>query len=272
MTDITVPSYEATGLDRFRWALADTLTITWRNLVAMKRVPQVLVFSFVQPIIFVLMFRYVFGGAIDPGASFRGIPYVDFLMPGIFVQTITFASIQTGVGMAEDISKGLIERFRSLPMARSAVLGGRTVADLVRNVFVFLTMVIVGFAVGFRVHTNAASFVLALLILLFFSFALSWIFSTVGLALKNAEAAQAAAFPIMAPMVFASSAFVPLTSQPGWLQVFSAHQPVTLTVNAIRALCIGGPTVGPAVQSVLWSIGIIAVFAPLAVRKYRQAA
>ncbi|MDP1795573.1 MAG: ABC transporter permease [Acidimicrobiales bacterium] len=121
-------------------------------------------------------------------------------------------------------------------------------------------------------HTNIASFVFALLILLFFSFALSWIFSTVGLALKNAEAAQAAAFPIMAPMVFASSAFVPLSSQPGWLQVFSAHQPVTLTVNAIRALCIGGPTVGPVVQSILWSIGIVAVFAPLAVRKYRQAA
>lgn len=272
MTDITVPSYEAKGVDRLRWAVTDTLTITWRNLVAMRRVPQVLVFSFVQPIIFVLMFRYVFGGAISPGAQFVGVPYVDFLMPGIFVQTITFASIQTGVGMAEDISKGLIERFRSLPMARSAVLGGRTVADLVRNVFVFLTMVAVGFAVGFRVHTNPAAFVLALLILLFFSFALSWIFSTVGLALKNAEAAQAAAFPIMAPMVFASSAFVPLSSQPGWLQVFSAHQPVTLTVNAIRALCVGGPTVGPVVQSILWSIGIIAVFAPLAVRKYRQAA
>ncbi|MDP1795572.1 MAG: ABC transporter permease [Acidimicrobiales bacterium] len=128
MSDLTVPSYEATGLDRFRWALADTVTITWRNLVSMKRVPQVLVFSFIQPIVFVLLFRYVFGGAIDPGASFTGIPYVDFLMPGIFVQTITFASIQTGVGMAEDISKGLIERFRSLPMARSAVLGARTLA------------------------------------------------------------------------------------------------------------------------------------------------
>jgi ABC transporter DrrB family efflux protein len=270
--ELTVPSYEAKGVDRLRWAAADTLTITWRNLVAMRRVPQVLVFSTIQPIIFVLMFRYVFGGAISPGAEFRGIPYVDFLMPGIFVQTITFSSIQTGVGLAEDLSKGLIERFRSLPMARSAVLGGRTLADLARNVFVFALMVVVGFLVGFRIHTNIAAFALALGLLLLFAFALSWIFATVGLAMGNAEAAQAAAFPIMAPMVFASSAFVPLSSQPGWLQVFSAHQPVTLTVNAIRALCVGGPTIGPVVQSLLWSVGLILVFAPIAVRRYRATA
>jgi ABC-2 type transport system permease protein/oleandomycin transport system permease protein len=238
----------------------------------MRRVPQVLVFSTIQPIIFVLMFRYVFGGAISPGAKFLGIPYVDFLMPGIFVQTITFGSIQTGVGLAEDLSKGLIERFRSLPMARSAVLAGRTLADLARNVFVFSLMAGVGFLVGFRIHTNAFAFIISLLILLFFAFALSWIFAYIGLAMRNAEAAQAAAFPLVAPLVFASSAFVPLSSQPGWLQVFSAHQPVTLTVDAIRALCIGGPTLGPALQSVAWSIGIIVVFAPIAVRRYRQTA
>ena len=196
----------------------------------MKRVPQVLVFSTIQPIIFVLMFRYVFGGAISPGA-FVGVPYVDFLMPGIFVQTITFGSMQTGVGLADDLTKGLIERFRSLPMARSAVLAGRTVADLTRNVFVFALMTGVGFAVGFRIHTNVFAFSAGLLILLLFTFALSWIFAFVGLAMRNAEAAQAAAFPLVAPMVFASSAFVPLSSQPGWLQVFSAHQPVTLTVE-----------------------------------------
>jgi ABC-2 type transport system permease protein/oleandomycin transport system permease protein len=193
-------------------------------------------------------------------------------MPGIFVQTITFGSIQTGVGLAEDLSKGLIERFRSLPMARSAVLAGRTVADLARNVFVFALMTAVGFAVGFRIHTNVFAFGGALLILLLFTFALSWIFAFVGLSMRNAEAAQAAAFPLVAPLVFASSAFVPLSSQPGWLQVFSAHQPLTLTVDAIRALCIGGPTLTPALQSIVWSIGIIAVFAPIAVRKYRQAA
>ncbi len=201
-----------------------------------------------------------------------GIPYVDFLMPGIFVQTITFGSIQTGVGLADDLTKGLIERFRSLPMARSAVLAGRTVADLARNVFVFTLMTGVGFAVGFRIHTNVFAFAAALFILLLFTFALSWIFAYVGLAMRNAEAAQAAAFPLVAPLVFASSAFVPLSSQPGWLQVFSAHQPLTLTVDAIRALCIGGSTLTPAVQSIAWSMGIIAVFAPIAVRRYRRAA
>lgn len=270
MTDITVPSYDAKGFDRMRWALADASTITWRNLVSMRRVPQVLVFSTIQPIIFVLMFRYVFGGAINTGIP--GIPYVDFLMPGVFVQTITFGSIQTGVGLADDLTKGLIERFRSLPMARSAVLAGRTIADLIRNVFVFVLMAGIGFAVGFRLHTNAFAFVGALLLLLLFTFALSWVFAFVGLKMRNAEAAQAAAFPLVAPLVFASSAFVPLSSQPGWLQVFSAHQPVTLTVNAMRALCVGGPTLTPTLQSIAWSVGIIAVFAPIAVRSYRQAA
>ena len=266
----SVPSYESTGMDRFRYLVADTMTITWRNIISMRRVPQVLVFSTIQPIIFVLMFRYVFGGAISTGIP--GIPYVDFLMPGIFVQTITFGSIQTGVGLADDLTKGLIERFRSLPMARSAVLAGRTVADLARNVFVFSLMTGVGFAVGFRIHTNVFAFAVALFILLLFTFALSWIFAYVGLAMRNAEAAQAAAFPLVAPLVFASSAFVPLSSQPGWLQVFSAHQPLTLTVDAIRALCIGGPTLTPALQSIAWSIGIIAVFAPVAVRRYRRTA
>lgn len=267
-----VPSYRATGTAKLRFALSDISTVTWRNLIAMRRVPQVLVFSTIQPVIFVLMFRYVFGGAISPGAGFIGVPYVDFLMPGIFVQTITFGGMQTGVGLADDVTKGLIERFRSLPMARSAVLAGRTLADLIRSVFVFALMTAVGFAVGFRIHTNIAAFALAFVLLLLFTFALGWVFALLGLATKNAEAAQAAAFPIVAPLVFASSAFVPLSSQPGWLQVFSAHQPVTLTVNAIRALCIGGDTLTPVLQSIAWSVAIIAVFAPIAVRKYRATA
>jgi len=266
----TVASYEATGVDRLRWAAADIITITWRNLIAMRRVPQVLVFSTIQPVIFILMFRYVFGGAINTGIP--GIPYVDFLMPGIFVQTITFGGMSTGVGLAEDVTKGLIERFRSLPMARSAVLAGRCIADLARNVFVFVLMLLVGFAVGFRVHTNAISLIGALIVMLLFAFALSWIFALLGLTTRNAEAAQAASFPLVAPLVFASSAFVPLSSQPGWMQVFSAHQPFTITVNAVRALCIGGPTLTPVIQSVLWAIGITAVFAPIAVRKYRRTA
>jgi ABC-2 type transport system permease protein/oleandomycin transport system permease protein len=270
--ELTVPSYEAKGFDKVRWALADTMTITWRNIIAMKRVPQVLVFSTIQPVIFVLMFRYVFGGAISPGAQFLHVPYVDFLMPGIFMQTITYGGMSTGVGLAEDVTKGLIERFRSLPMARSAVLAGRTLADVTRNIFVFALMLVVGFIVGFRIHTNVLALLGALCVMLFFAFAFSWIFALLGLVTRNAEAAQAAAFPLVAPMVFASSAFVPLQSQPGWLQVFSAHQPFTIAVNAVRALCIGGPTLTPVLQSLGWGLLILAVFAPIAVRKYRATA
>jgi ABC-2 type transport system permease protein/oleandomycin transport system permease protein len=252
----------------FGWAVADTVAVAGRNLRAMLRVPQTIVFSTVQPIIFVLMFRYVFGGAI----SVPGVDYVDYLMPGIFAQTITFGAMNTGVGLAEDLHKGLIERFRSLPMARSAVLGGRTLADLVRNVLVVLLMVVVGYMVGFRIHTNPVAFLAGLLVLLAFAFSLSWLFALVGLGAANAEAAQAASFPLLAPLVFASTAFVPLHSMPGWLQAFASRQPVSVTVNAVRALSIGGPTVTPVLQSLAWSVGIVAVFAPLAVSRYRKAA
>lgn len=253
---------------RLAWVISDTLAVTHRNLIAMRRVPQVLVFSTIQPVLFVLMFRYVFGGAI----SVPGSRYVDYLMPGIFAQTIAFGAVNTGVGLAEDLHKGLIERFRSLPMARSAVLGGRTCADLVRNVLVIALMVAVGFLVGFRVHTSAWAFLAAMGLLLLFTFSLSWLFAMVGLRAPSAEAAQAAAFPLLAPLVFASSAFVPLESMPGWLQAFAARQPVTVTVDAVRALCLGGPTAGKVLAAVLWSVGLVAVFAPLAVRSYREGA
>ncbi|HWS45953.1 MAG TPA: ABC transporter permease [Acidimicrobiia bacterium] len=250
------------------WALTDSLTIAWRNLVGMTRMPQVLVFSTIQPIIFVLMFRYVFGGAITiPGFPY---PYVDYLMPGVFAQTVVFGSIQTGVGMAEDLHKGLIERFRSLPMARSAVLAGRTLADLVRNFFVIILMVIVGFIVGFRVHTSFWGLLAGIGIMLLFAFSLTWVFATVGLNSTNAEAAQAMSFPIMAPLVFASTAFVSTSTMPPWLQTFAEHQPVSVTINAVRALVNGGPTAKYVLGSILWSVGIIAVAAPLAVRVYRR--
>src|SRR3954447_26196998 len=208
------------------WSVADAIAITWRNLKGMQRVPEVVVFSTVQPVIFVLMFRYVFGGAI----RIPGVHYVDFLMPGIFVQTVTFGAVNTAVALGEDLHKGLIERFRSLPMARSAVLAGRSVADLTRNVFIVILMVIVGFLVGFRIHTNALAFLASLGLLLLFAFAMSWVFALVGLAAPNAEAPQAASFPVMAILVFASSAFVPVQTMPGWLQAYAAHQPVTATV------------------------------------------
>ena len=193
-------------------------------------------------------------------------------MPGIFVQTVAFGASSTGVGLAEDLAKGLIERFRSLPMARSAVLAGRTLADLVRNVFVIILMAVVGFAVGFRVHTGPLGFLAGVGVMLLFAFALSWVFAIVGLAARNAETAQAMSFPMLIPLVFASSAFVPVQSMPGWLQAFAEHQPVSAAVDAARALMIGGPTAGQVTAALAWSLGILAVFAPLAVRRYRQTA
>src|SRR5437867_2466591 len=207
---------EHNGLGRLVSAMSDILAVTWRNLLGYKRVPQLLVFSTIQPVIFVLMFRYVFGGAIHV----PGIPYVDYLMPGIFVQTVTFGGMGTGVGLAMDLKSGMLERFRSLPMARSAVLAGRTFADLTRNVFVAALMAIVGFAVGFRIHRGMVAFLFGMGLVLLFGYVLSWIFATLGLAVGDPETAQAAAFPIMAPLVFASSAFVKVDSMPGWLQAF----------------------------------------------------
>ncbi len=246
----------------------DALAIAGRNLIAYRRVPQLLVFSTVQPVIFVLLFRYVFGGAV---ASIPGVPYVDYLMPGIFVQTTVFGVIATAVGLATDLKSGLMERFRSLPMARSAVLVGRTLADLFRNVFVVALMAVVGFAVGFRVHTSAMLFLAGMLIVLLFGYAMSWIFATVGLAVRDPETAQAAAFPVMAPLVFASSVFVPVSTMPSWLQPFAEHQPVSVTASAVRALMIGGPTASAVLQSLAWDVGILVVFAPIAVWLYRRA-
>ena len=234
-------------------AIRDALSIADRNLIAYRRVPQLLVFSTIQPVIFVLLFRYVFGGAIRvPG----GISYVDYLIPGIFVQTVVFGAINTAVGLSADVGSGMLERFRALPMARSAVLAGRTLADLARNVFVVALMAGVGFAVGFRV--------------LAFAYAMSWVFATVGLAVGDPETAQAAAFPVMAPLVFASSAFVPVSSMPSWLQGFAGHQPVSVVASAVRGLALGGPTASYLLQAIAWCVGIIVVCAPLAVWRYRR--
>lgn len=250
-----------------RW-WSDTMTIVWRNLINIRRNPQLLVFSTVQPVIFVLLFRYAFGGAIP----IQGAPYVDYLMPGIFAQTIVFGAINTGIGLAEDLSKGLVERFRSLPMARSAVLVGRSVADLSRNVFVVLLMVAVGYAVGFRIHDGIARLALAVIVLLFFGFALSWIFAILGLLTRNAEATQAAAFPVLAPLVFASNAFVPLKSMPGWLQAFARNQPLGVTTTAVRALFEGGAAGADAWISLAWSAGITVVFFLTAYVLYQRSA
>jgi len=247
--------------------LRDTWAITVRYLTHYIRVPQLLVFSTIQPIIFVLMFRYVFGGSINTGQ----IPYVDYLMPGIFLQTVVFGSLATAIGLSTDLKSGLMERFHALPMWTPGVLVGRTLADLTRNIFVVILMMIVGFLVGWRIHTNALGVLAGTGLLLLFGYAMSWIFATVGLWVKDPETAQAAAFPVLAPLVFASAAFVPVANMPGWLQPWARNQPVSVTADAVRALTIGGPTADLVFKSILWSVVILAIFAPIAVRLYRKA-
>ncbi|MGC8465351.1 MAG: ABC transporter permease [Acidimicrobiales bacterium] len=251
------------SLGRF---LTDVLVVAERNLISYARVPETLYFSSIQPVMFVLLFRYVFGGAIAvPGHS-----YVDFLIPGIFVQTVAFGSIGTAVGLAEDLRKGFIERFRSLPMARSAVLAGRTIADLCRNILVVIIITVVGTLVGFRIHTSPLAFVGAVGVLLLFAYALSWGFSVVGMIAPNAEAAQLMAFPLLFPLTFASSAFVPVQSMPSWLRGFASNQPISVIVDAVRALSLGGPTSGVVLRAVLWSLAILAIVVPLSVRRFRR--
>ena len=251
---------------RITIAVHDTVAIARRNVIAYRRVPQLLVFSTIQPIVFVLMFRYVFGGAI----SVPGVDYVDFLMPGIFVQTVVFGSMAAAIGLATDLKLGLIERFRSLPMARSAVLAGRTLADLVRHVFVVALMVVVGFAVGFRVHTNAAAFFAAMLLILLFGYAFAWVFATVGLFVGDAETAQAASFPVMAPLVFASTAFVPLDRcRAGCKCSPSTSRSRRRSTPSGRSVSVGRPLTN-VIQAIAWCVGILAVAAPLAVHRYRR--
>ena len=252
---------------RTYWALSDAWVVTKYNLIAVPRVPELLVFLTIQPILFVVLFRYVFGGAIDT----PGLSYVNFLIPGIIVQTVAFGGITTGIGLAEDLQKGVIDRLRSLPMARFALLAGRTVADIARNMFSIVLMVVVGIIVGFSFQdTDVAKVVAGVLLLLLFGFAFSWIAALIGLSVPNAEVAQSAGFIWLFPLTFASSAFVPVDSMPDWLQAFAEVNPVTVTVNAVRELWLGMPSGNDILWSVLWSLGLIAIFAPLATLRYRR--
>ena len=265
-----VPVLQPSQGDRLSWVVADIATMTKRNLLALTRTPEALFFTTLQPIMFTLLFTYVFGGAIHvPGGH-----YIEFLMPGIFVQTVIFGAMSTAAGLSEDLHKGLIERFRALPMSRSAVLAGRTTSDLVRNVFVVVLITIVGYAVGFRIGTNVALFLCGVLLILLFAYALSWGFAIIGLSAPNAETAQVMVFPLIFPLLFASSAFVPVASMPGWLQAFAKHQPVTQVVNGARSLMVGGVLHDSAavVQALLWCAGLLVILAPIAVRKYRKVA
>ena len=252
-----------------RWAVSDTLTITRRNLLVWIRVPAYIVFTVIQPVMFVLMFRYVFGGAIHVGGN---ISYVDFLMPGIIAQTAAFATFGTAIALAQELKKGVIDRLKSMPMARSAVLAGRLVADTGRMTVTILIVVAVGYAVGFRFENGAIPAILMVVLAIVFGVAICVIAAFTGLAIGDEESVQAFGLIWLFPLTFLSSAFVPIASMPGWLQAFANNQPVSYVVDTMRALALGGPVASSLWKSLVWLIGILVVFGPLSVRAYKRAA
>jgi ABC transporter DrrB family efflux protein len=260
------------GRPRLVWAFLDAMVLAKRSILQTVRIPSLIVFVAIQPIMFVLLFRYVFGGAIRvPGGQ-----YVNYLMPGIFVQTVAFGSITTGIGLAEDMQKGLIDRFRSLPMSSSAVLTGRTIADLARNLFTVIIMLAVGFLVGFRIQGSILSFLGGMLLLMGFSFAFSWIAAVIGISVGSVEAAQSGGFIWLFPLTFASSVFVPVSTMPVWLQGFAEHNPVSLIAQSLRGLFKVDPSLTAAdtqaavIQSIVWIAAILLVFVPLSIARYRR--
>jgi ABC transporter DrrB family efflux protein len=252
---------------RLRNEISDTLVLARRSMMRIPRAPDLLIAFTVQPIMFVLLFVYVFGGAI----STPGYDYVDFLIPGIMVQTMSFGGFVTALGLSEDLKKGLIDRFRSLPMSRAAVLAGRTLADIGTNSISIAVMLIVGVIAGFGFSAPLTHVVAGILLLLLFGYAFSWVFAFIGLSSSSPEASQSLGFIVIFPLTFVSSAFVPVESMPAALRAFAEVNPFTITVNAMRALFLGAPAGNNVWGAVLWAIGIAVVFATLAVTKYRRA-
>ena len=255
----------AVGVE-FRYLIADTAIMTWRNIIRYRRAPELLIFSTISPVMFVLLFNYVFGGAIPTG----DLAYIDFLMPGILIQTTIFGATQTGTGLAEDLQKGMVDRYRSLPMARSAFLGGRIVAETLVNIFVACLMLGVGYIIGMRFHGGfwpgfAMPFMVA-----GFAFGFSWVAAVVGASVRNPESAGSMMFFVIFPLTFLSSAFVPIESMPGWLQPFTKINPVTNAVDLGRALSQGGPIIQNASITILWTLAFTFIIGPVAVWRYRK--
>jgi ABC transporter DrrB family efflux protein len=248
--------------------LADVATITGRNLRRLVRVPTLLVFATVQPVLFVLLFSSAFGGAIHvPGVA----RYIDYLLPGIVVLAIGFGASQTGVAIAEDLSTGMIDRFRSLPISSGAVLAGRVTADALRNLFVVLLMIAVGAALGFRFHAGPTAALAAVALAVATGLAFSWLNLLLGLAVRDPESAGLAGlFPVII-LFFTSSALVPVATMPGWLQAFARANPITVITGALRALCLGGPAARPAIEASAWLLGLLAITIPAAITRYRHA-
>jgi ABC-2 type transport system permease protein/oleandomycin transport system permease protein len=254
------------------WAILDALVLARRSVLETLRIPELIMFVAIQPVMFVILFRYVFGGAIQvPGGQ-----YVNYLMPGIFVQTVAFGGVTTAIGLAQDMQRGIIDRFRSLPMSSSAVLTGRTIADLARNLFTVIIMLVVGFLVGFRPGGTPFEFLLGIVVLLGVSFAFSWISAFIGLLVRSVEAAQSGGFIWLFPLTFASSAFVPVKTMPSWLRGFAQHNPVSVLADSLRGLFHVNPALTVAdtrwalIQSAAWIVGILLVFVPLSVIRYRR--
>lgn len=278
-TTATPPGRTRLGRTRLGRGLSDIAVLTRRNLRHTIRLPEALALSATMPAVFILMFTYVFGGAIGatipPAAAGK---YVNWLVPGLLAQFALFGGGATASGLVEDLHKGVIDRFRSLPMARSAVLAGRTLSDLLRSLATLALMLAVGYAIGFRWQTNALGMLGAVGVALAFGYAWSWAMALIGLVVRTAEAVQAAVFMGVFPLAFTSSVFVPTSTMPAWLQPFAANQPITVVTNALRGLILGagglppGRTVtGQVALALAWSAAITAVFAPLAVLVYRRA-
>lgn len=255
--------------DDLRGWVVDAGVLTARNLRHFMRQPRLIVFSTIQPIMFVVLFVYVFGGAMEEVLP-PDLDYVHFLLPGIFVQSAAFRSTQTAVALAEDLERGVIDRFRSMPMSRSAVIAGRTLADLVRSIVVILIMIAVGYMIGFRFQAGLLGAIGAIVVVALFGLALSWIFAWLALVVPGAEAAQSASFVAIFPLVFASSIFVPIETMPAWLETFATVSPITIAADAARALSLGGPFLADLVGTLAWTVGLVSVFATLAVRRYRR--
>jgi ABC-2 type transport system permease protein/oleandomycin transport system permease protein len=248
--------------------VSDTLIIAERNLVRLPRAPELLIGYTLQPIMFVLLFRYVFGGAIRT----PGYTYVDFLLPGIIVQNASFAGFATALGLNEDMRKGLIDRFRSLPMSRGAVLGGRTLADVATNALSIAILVVTGVIIGFRFHTGFLEAAAGVGLLLLFGYAFSWFLAFLGLLASSPESVNSIGFIAVFPLTFISSAFVPVSSMPAGLRDFAEVNPFTIIVDAMRHLWLGAPAHNSVWGAVVWSLVIVAVFGPLSVARYRRAA
>ena len=260
-------AYRVGRLERFSWHFIDTYIVTRRNLIDFIRQPPLVLFSVIQPVMFLIVFTYVFGGAIK---LVTGGDYISFLLPGIIIQTMVFASTNTAVGLALDLSLGLIQRFRSLPMSRAAVLAGRTSADTIRGALTILIMIAAGYLIGFRMD-DWASGMLGFLLAVAFGHAFTWIGAAIGLFLKNPATAQVAGFVWLVPVTFVSSIFIPPFTMPEWLRAFAENQPVSVVANATRSLMMGSPDMDTIVLSVIWIVGIMLIFLPLTVWEYTRA-